>query len=500
MDAAPAVDDGRFDTSSGEGRRGRAARGTLINSAFLIGLNLLALVKGFAVAGFVSVSDYGVWGLLIVSYTTLYGLVQIGVNDKFIQQDASNQEDAFQVAFTLQLILSGLFTVLMLVTMPVWALLFDQPTILLPGLALALAMPAAAFQAPLWIFYRRLDYMRQRRLQATDPLTSIVVTLALAAAGLGYWAFVIGTICGAWMGAAVAVRACPYRLRLTYRRGIAREYASFSGPLLFQGACAATVALGPVLVAQRTLGTAAVGAIAIANNISVYANKVDQVVTGTLYPVICAVKDRRDLLLEAFLKSNRMGMLWATPLGLGLLLFAPDLVHYVLGSRWENAIPVIQAFGLIAALNQIGFNWTAFFRALGDTKPIAVGGGVMALAVTALAVPLVFTDGLEGLAVGMLGANALLVVVRVMYLRRLFPLAAIVRNIARGMLPGVIALATALAVRLVATADRTEAHALVEVAAFGTVVVAATLLLERGLLAEFRDYLRRPTRRVEQTA
>jgi O-antigen/teichoic acid export membrane protein len=364
---------------------------------------------------------------------------------------------------------------------------------------LTLAIPAYAFQAPLWTFYRRLDYMRQRRLQAADPVVSMILTLALAAAGFGFWAFVIGTICGAWAAALMAVRASPYRLRWVYEPGIAREYASFSGPLMFQGACVAVITLGPTLVAQRVIGTAAVGAIALANNISVYANKVDQVVTDTLYPVICAVKDRADLLLEAFLKSNRMSLLWGTPLGVGVALFAPDLVHFVIGSRWEKAIPVIQAFGLAAAINQIGFNWGAFFRAVGDTRPIAVGGGVMAVAVTALALPLIFVWGLDGFAIGMLAATIPLVCIRVAYLTRLFALAPILRNVARGFLPAVIGFVAAGLLRLaLGGGERTEPQAIAELAVFGATVLAVTLILERTLLTEFRGYLRRSSKRVKQ--
>ncbi len=486
------VDTGRFDNSTGEGRRGRAARGTVINSAFLIGLNLLALVKGFAVAGFVSVSDYGVWGLVIVSFTTLYGLIQVGVNDKYIQQDHEDQEGAFQLAFTLQLMLSGAFVVLIVALMPAYAAVYGTDEILYPGWALALAMPASAFQAPLWTFYRRMDYMRQRRLQVFDPLVGFVVTLGLAVAGLGYWALVVGTIAGAWTAAAVAVRASPYKLRLRYEPGTLREYATFSGPLMFQGLMVSVIGFGPVLVAQRALGTAAIGAMAIANNISVYTQKVDEVVTNTLYPVICAVKDRAELLQEAFLKSNRMGMLWATPTGLGIFLFAPDLVHFVIGSRWEDAIPVIQAFGLIAVFNQIAFNWTAFFRAIGDTKPVAVGAAAMAVGVTAIAVPLLAIHGLVGFAVGMALANVGLVAVRVGYLTRIVPLGPMVRNVARGMLPGLAAFGVTGSVRLATWGgERTELHAAAEVALFLVLSLAITLVAERGLLNEFRGYLRR---------
>jgi O-antigen/teichoic acid export membrane protein len=495
----PVADDGRFDPTTDGGRRGRAARGTLVNSAFLIGLNLLGLVKGFAVAGFVSASDYGVWGLLIISFTTLYGLVQIGVDDKYIQQDAADQEQAFELAFTLQLVLTAAFVLLMVVAMPLFALAYGNWEVVLPGWALALAIPATAFQTPLWTFYRRLDYGRQRRLELFDPVVGLVLTVGLAAAGLGYWAFVVGTVAGAWAAALVAVRASPYRLRLRFDRGIAREYATFSAPLLFQGVCAAAISFGPVLTAQRALGTAAVGAIAIANNISLYANKVDEVITTTLYPVICAVKDRRDLLLEAFLKSNRMGLLWATPMGLGIALFGPDLVHFVLGTRWVDAISVIQAFGLIAALNQIGFNWTSFFRALGDTRPIAVGGGVMALAVTALAIPLILVAGLTGFVVGLSAANALLVATRIVYLRRLFALRPVLVNVARGILPGMVGFGLAGTVRLALWGGvRSEGNALVEIVVFLVAVGCGTALLERGLLREFRGYLRGAPAPVEQ--
>ena len=485
-------DTARFEDLTGEGRRGRVARGTLINSAFLLGLNLLALIRGFAVAGFISVEDYGVWGLVVVGFTTLYGLAMIGVSDKYIQQDAENQEHEFHRAFTLQLMVSGAFVVLMWVAMPVFALAYGTTEVLLPGWALTIAIPATAFQAPLWTFYRRLDYFKQRRLQVWDPVVAMVVTLGLAAAGFGVWSFVIGTIAGAWTAAAVAIRASPYKLAIRYEHGTMLEYRSFSGPLMFEGACQAVTAMTPTLVAQRSLGTAAVGAMAIAHNISRYAYKADQVVNDTIYPVICAVRDRLDLLEEAFLKSNRVGLLWAAPSGLAVALFAPDLVHFVLGSRWDEAIPVIQVFALIAAINQIGFNWVSIFRARGDTRPIAVAGLSMALAVSLIAVPLLLIGELDGYALGMLLAVIALVVVRLVYLRRLFSLRAIGHNVAKGVAPALGALAGAGALRLALWGgERTELQAVVEVTVFAALAVVLTIVSERALLHEFRGYLAR---------
>ena len=61
------------------------------------------------------------------------------------------------------------------------------------------------------------------------------------------------------------------------------------------------------------------------------------------------MRDRRDLLLESFVKSNRLALMWGFPFGVGVALFGADLVHFVIGDRWAGAIVLIQAFGLMAA-------------------------------------------------------------------------------------------------------------------------------------------------------
>lgn len=464
--------------------RVRAARGTVINAAFLIAFNGLGVLKGFAVAAFLTTEDYGIWGLLITALITLAAFGAVGIDDRYVQQDEPDQEAAFQRAFTLQLALSGLLVVAICATLPLFALAYGTSEILAPGYVLALAFPAVALQAPLWAFYRRMDYARQRRLQAWDPVVALVVTVALGAAGAGYWALVVGTVAGAWSAAVAALRASPYRIRLRWERGAVRDYASFSAPLAASALSGVLIGLVPVLVAQRSLGTAAVGAIAIASTVSTYANRVDDIVTDTLYPAICAIRDRAELLTEAFHKSNRLALLWAAPLGVGLALFAPDLVEHVLGERWAPATFVLQAFGLTAALNQIGFNWTAFQRALGDTRPIAVVSGVTLFAVLAIAVPLLVAEGVDGFGLGMLAAIALSVLVRLRYVARLFPLVPVVRNAALGVAPTVPALAAVLGLRLAGGAP-----AGLELAVYGVLVLAVTLAAERALLRELRGYL-----------
>jgi hypothetical protein len=91
---------------------------------------------------------------------------------------------------------------------------------------------------------------------------------------------------------------------------------------------------------------------------------------------------------------------WGVPFGVGLALFADDLVH-ALGPRWYGAAGVIRAFGLIAAAAHVGFNWHAFYRARGDTRPLAVVAVLLMVVFLAVAVPLTYSDHLNGFAWGM---------------------------------------------------------------------------------------------------
>ena len=491
-DPAPALAGERFGGDPTP-LRDRTARGTLINGTFLVGTNALNLIKGLAVASFLTASQYGTWGLLMAAFMTIVTLGSVGVDDKYVQQNEADQERAFEVALTCQVLLGVVFFIAVLAGMPLFALLYGRTQMILPGMVFALAIPALVLQMPLWTHYRRMDFARQRSLQAIDPVVSIVAVIGLAVAGLGVWALVVGELLGTWCAAVVIAASSPYRLRLRWDRSALREYTRFSWPLFVGVVSTVLMIQVPVSVSARLLGVAAVGGLALATNISQFTTRVDDVVTQTLYPAICAVQDRTDLLFESFWKSNRLALLWAAPLGAAAALFAGDFVHYVIGEKWHFAIPLIITFGINAVLNQIGFNWTAFFRARGETGPVAIVN-LFGLAVTlAISIPLLVLDGLIGLGVGLCIATGLTAALRLWYLRRLFGQLPVIAHVAAGLgptLPGVVAVL--LVQRLHGGVD-SVAWTVAETVLYSLLALATTYLFQRDLIRESLGYLlRRP--------
>jgi PST family polysaccharide transporter len=444
------------------------------------------------VARLLPTAIYGEWGLLMAAFMTILMLTQVGFDDKYIQQDDEDQEHAFQVAFSLVAVMGAVLVVLLLVGIPLFALLYGRTSIIAPGLVLATSVPAMVLETPIWVHYRRMDFTRQRKLQLVDPLVTCAATVVLAIAGWGLWALVLGALIGTWAAAIVIARTSPYKFRWRWDSAVAREYTRFSLPLFIGALGTVLLVQVPASIASRLLGAVAVGGIALANSVTNFTIQVDGIVTQTLYPVICAVKDRPPLLVEAFWKSNRLALLWATPVGAAAALFAGDFVHLIIGEKWRFAVPLLAIIGINAVINQIGFNWTAFFRALGDTKPVALGGIVNVIAVLAIAIPLMVIYGLTAFAVGLGVATVITVVVRLWLLRKIFPGVSFVLHIARGIGPTLPAVGVVLLLRAVDPTTRTWMRVIVEAVIYLAIVALATYASDGRLLRESTNYLRRP--------
>src|SRR5207237_3428486 len=146
-------------------------------------------------------------------------------------------------------------------------------------------------------------------------------------------------------------------------------------------------------------------------------------------------KDERRSMSELFVKSNRLTAMWALPFGAALALFAPDLVRWVLGQKWAPATVLLQALGVTTAVHQLGFNWTAFYRAVGVSRPQAVYALASLAAFCAVPIPLLFATGIKGFAFGMFAVMAAAFGTRALSVKRRLPELRLGALIARAAVP-----------------------------------------------------------------
>lgn len=470
--------------------RRHVAGGMLITSAFQLGLVGLSALRGLVVAVFLTRSDYGLWGLVgLTLWTALALKTQFGANDKYIQQSDENQEHAFQRAFTIELIFATATVPLAAGVAVLSTVVSGDPGVLAPGLALLLLLPSTALQFPLATFYRQLDFRRLRKLQSVEPIVAFLVTLALAIVGAGYWSFVGGALAGSWTGSLVALRASPYRLALRYQRGTLRSYVGFSAPLLVSAVAILAMFQVIYLVGVGPLGLAGLGAFTLVGNLVQFTDQADSIVTETLYPAVCAVRDRVALLTEIFIKSNRLSLMWAVPFGVGMTLFGGDLVRYGIGAQWLPAVPVLQIMGLVTAVHHVGYNWSAFVKARGITWPMAVQAVIVTSVVIGAGIPLMYSYRVVGLAYAFAIGEAVALATRSFVLARFFNGFRILPHLLRAFAPTAVAAAPVLCLRALGGPEHGLAPALASFVLYIAVTVVATLAFERPLLQEAFGYL-----------
>lgn len=471
--------------------RPRTARGGVLNAVFLGGGEALALLQGLIVTALLGPSAIGLYGIVTTTGVTISQLRRVGIDEAFVQQSEQDQEEEFQRAFSLELAIGLSFSALIACLAPLVAEAYGDDRLLALMLAISYLPTAFALQAPQWIFFRRMDFLRLRILQFLVPSVTFAVAVPLAAITGSIWSLIVGPFVASVVSIAAAIRQSPYRLRLRFDSAARRRYLRFSWPIFLTALATLILLQGQIFAFDLDGGLAAAGYITLAVTLTRYADRADQIATTTIYPAICAIQDRLPTLEELFVKSNRITMMWSLPFCGLLILFSPDLVAFVLGERWEPAIALVQGLAGAAALEQLGYNWFAFYRARGQSAPQAVEYGVLIGAFAALAVPGLFLFGVGGFIAGRLLASVAVLAVRRWYVIRLFPGQRLAALAARALIPvGGAALAVG-AVRLALWgSERTVLQAAAELAIFLGGTVALTWLAERPLLRELALYLR----------
>ena len=179
--------------------RRRTVRGAMVTAGFLVGIDLLVLVQGLVVTRLLGPSQIGLYGVVSTTVISLIALKRVGHRRGVRRSRRRPTRSASSSTRSRWSWCCRRAMALVILALCAGASRSSIATIGCCALMASLAyLPLAfALQAPLWIFFRRMDYRRQRSLQAIQPLVSFVVTVPLAAAtDLGVWSLVIGQVAG----------------------------------------------------------------------------------------------------------------------------------------------------------------------------------------------------------------------------------------------------------------------------------------------------------------
>jgi lipopolysaccharide exporter len=369
-------------------------RGALWNS-LAYGLSKVALLPTTLIlARLVSAKDFGLLALALVAVTYLDVLRQFGIATALVQWPDDDDLMA-GVAFWLSA-LSGVITAAGAVLLaPLVAAFFRQPdlTPMLRVLALALVIDSVAgvYEARL---RKRLQFQRRVGPELARALVKGVVSIALAILGVGVWSLIVGQLAGSVVGAVLYCSVSGWVPALQFDRSIAHALLRSGSQFMLFALFAIIIKDVDYLIIGKRISADAVGYYTLAFRLPEFVILgICYVFSQTVFPVFSRLQHDPRRLARAFLKTVHFLLLVTLPLGAGMALVTPELVHVAFSERWLLAIPSMRWLSLYASVVAIGFVVGDVYKATGRTATL----NALALLKLGITVPVLWVASAYGI-------------------------------------------------------------------------------------------------------
>lgn len=479
-------------TDRPDGLARRTASGVAWSYGAFASSRLLTLITTAILARVLTPEDFGVVGFATVAITYLAVAQDLGLGGALIYE-RERPQSAANLVFTWNLILGAALFIVAFSTAPFVADFFDTPEVTSLMRVLSLTFVIAPLgSVHLILLQRDLDFRRKMAPDVGNSLIKAVVSIALAFAGLGVWALVIGQVAGTLVSVVLAWWVVRWRPKLRVDWSLSKELMAYGLPLFLVDVIYVVTGNIDYLIVGRVLGATALGIYTLAYRLpEILVLGVVAVLSRALFPAFSRARESPDALRRGFLDSVRYVVIFTTPLCVGMFITAEPLVMVALGPEWAEVVPILRVLAVFAWVRSLMSNDGDVYKALGMPGFLAK---ITALRLAILVPVLLITApfGLVPVALGHLATTVVDKTLRIVLIARRLEMK--VWTIVRQFLPAVVA-ALPLALLAIAALTLTDTmRALPQLVITGVAGAAGYLiaiwLLERDKLLRIVKLLR----------
>jgi len=336
----------------------RTVRGGLANLFCQAANFAIRIVSLMAMSRLLDPKDFGLVAM-VTAITGVFGLfTTFGLSSATVQR-ATITDEQVSTLFWINILLGAILALLCLVTAPFLVAFYHEPRLLWVTVALSsgFLINAAGVQHSA-LLQREIRFAAMSVIEIVASLISTTVAIAMAFAGLGYWALVgsaiaqpaVSTI-GKWL----AVSWVPGRPHS--KVGI-RSMIGFGGTITLNGLVVYIAYNLQNVLLGRFCGANALGLYGRADSfINIPTQTLNMAIGSVAFSALSRLQDNPALQKSYFLKGYSLVMSMTLPITLVCALFADDLILVFLGPKWTEAIiifrlltPTVLIFGMINPL------------------------------------------------------------------------------------------------------------------------------------------------------
>ncbi len=317
-------------------------------------------------ARLLSPEDFGVAAaaMVVISFSQLFS--EAGLAKALIQRQSKVEESA-DIAFGLNMAIALLMAAVLIVASRALATFFHDARIAPVICVLSLQLPLAALSSiHVALMQKDLHFKPLFWVRLLSTTAPVIASIPLAIYGFGYWALVMGSLCGQLMQGIALWRISAWHPKPRFDLALAFELLAFGKWAMLSGVLAWFYAWMDAFVVGRYLGMHEMGLYRTGNTLAT-------MIFGLLFAPVLPVLYSRFSSTQKSIPELSAGLLYvaqifaliALPIGFFLLAAGSEIGSVVLGAQWEGIGSVIGILGLMHGLSWIVGANGEVYRAIG---------------------------------------------------------------------------------------------------------------------------------------
>lgn len=327
----------------------------------------LLFISSIILARLLTPAEFGLAGLALIVINFLGVVRDVGVGNALIYKSGETDQIASTAFWVSCMAGFALFLVSLLIA-PAAAVFFEEarvePMVQLLAVSFLVGSFGSTHDA---LLQKELNFKKRIIPDLAQASFRGAFSILLAWLGWGVWSLIMGQVLGAVAFSVAGWVVLPWRPSFTFESKIAKELTGYGSHIVavnFLGTIGSQV---DFLLIGKIAGDAALGIYSIAFKIPDMLIMSIMTITGrVIFPAYAKLQHDEKALRRAFLVTSKFIALIAFPIGVGLFLVAPDLIHVLYTDKWAAAVPVLQILSLFAVIRIVGWAGTgSIYKAIG---------------------------------------------------------------------------------------------------------------------------------------
>ena len=327
---------------------------------------LLHLIKIIVLARLLSPSDFGLFGVALLSLAALETFSQTGF-DRALIQKKGDISSYLNSVWTIEVVRGILIAIILFFISPYVAVFFSVPEVvpILRIIGLAVILKGLTNVAVTY-FQKELEFKKLFKYQFSGTLADSIITIIIAVLFHSVWALVIGLLVGNLVRLVVSYKINSYRPKFEFNFLKLKELWAFGKWVLGSSILIFLVTHGDDILVGKLLGVTALGFYQMAYLISnVPATEISHIISQVAFPAYSKLQDDIPRLRKAYLKVLRITTFFSFPIAGLIFVLAPDFTTIFLGEKWMPMVPAMQVLGFWGLIRSIGATTGHIFHAVG---------------------------------------------------------------------------------------------------------------------------------------